>query len=47
MTLEERVLRIDTLLCILFNGLTSHPLANQLIPPDELKQLRAILPQDG
>lgn len=45
MTLEERMIRIDTLLCILFGGLTSHPLANTLIPPAELEQLKALLPQ--
>jgi len=38
--------RIDTLLCILFSGLTSHPLANTLIPPKELEELRAMLPKD-
>lgn len=46
MTLEQRMVRIDTLLCILFSGLTSHPMATALIPEDELAQLRAILPQD-
>ena len=45
MTLEDRMLRVDTLLCILFAGLVSHPLATTLIPPAELAQLRAILPQ--
>jgi hypothetical protein len=45
-TVEERMERIDTLLCILFSGLTSHPLANTLIPPAELAQLRAMLPKD-
>lgn len=39
------MIRIDTLLCILFGGLTSHPLANTLIPPAELEQLKALLPQ--
>lgn len=46
MTLEERMTRIDTLLCILFAGLTSHPMAKAMIPEAELAQLRAILPQD-
>jgi hypothetical protein len=47
-TVEERMARIDTLLCILFQGLTSHPLANTLIPPKELELLRAMLSQtDG
>jgi hypothetical protein len=45
MTVEERLARIDTLLCILFGGLTSHPLANTLIPPAELAALKAMLPQ--
>ena len=45
-TVEERMARIDTLLCILFSGLTSHPLANTLIPPKELEELRAMLPKD-
>jgi len=45
-TVEERMARIDTLLCILFSGLTNHPLANTLIPPSELAQLRAMLPRD-
>lgn len=45
MTVEERMERIDTLLCILFGGLTSHPLANTLIPPAELAALKAMLPQ--
>lgn len=42
----ERLVRIDTLLCVLFAGLTAHPLATTLIPPAELAQLRAILPTD-
>ena len=45
-TVEERMARIDTLLCILFQGLVSHPLANTLIPPKELEMLRAMLPKD-
>lgn len=44
-TSEERLARIDVLLCLLFKGLTSHPLASTLIPPAELAELRAILPQ--
>lgn len=46
MTMEDRIERIDILLCILFHGLTSHPLANTLIPPDQLAQLKALLPRD-
>ena len=46
MTLEDRMVRIDTLLCILFAGLTSHPMAKSLIPEAELAQLRSLLPQD-
>lgn len=46
-TVEERLARIDTLLCILFQGLTSHPTANMLIPPKELAELRALLPRDA
>jgi hypothetical protein len=46
MTMEDRMIRIDTLLCILFGGLTAHPLANTLIPPNELEQLRKLLPQE-
>lgn len=46
MTVEDRMTRIDTLLCILFQGLVSHPLANTLIPPKELEELRAMLPRD-
>ena len=45
MSTEERLIRVDTLLCILFAGLTSHPLASTLVPPAELAQLRAILPR--
>lgn len=44
MTAQERLVRIDTLLCILFGGLTSHPLANTLVPPAELAELKRILP---
>lgn len=46
MTIDDRMMRIDTLLCILFSGLCSHPLATTLIPPAELEQLRAILPKE-
>lgn len=46
MTLEDRMVRIDTLLCILFAGLTSHPMAGAVIPEAELAQLRSLLPQD-
>lgn len=44
LTLEQRVERIDTLLCILFSGLVANPLAPNLIPPEELEMLRAMLP---
>jgi hypothetical protein len=44
LTMEQRLVRIDTLLCILFGGLTSHPLANTLVPPAELAELKRILP---
>lgn len=44
-TVEQRLIRIDTLLCILFGGLTSHPLANTLVPPAELEELKRILPK--
>ena len=47
MTTEERMIRIDTLLCILFGGLVNHPLATTLVPPAELEQLKRILPQDA
>jgi hypothetical protein len=47
MTTEERMMRIDTLLCILFGGLVNHPLATTLVPPAELEQLKRILPQDA
>jgi hypothetical protein len=43
LTLEQRVARVDTLLCILFGGLCRHPLANTLLPPDELTELRVLL----
>jgi len=43
MTLEQRVMRVDTLLCILFGGLCRHPLANTLLPPEELAELRVLL----
>lgn len=43
-TMERRIIRIDTLLCILFGGLTAHPLANTLVPPAELAELRRLLP---
>jgi hypothetical protein len=45
-TLEDRMVRIDTLLCILFSGLVNHPMAKAMIPDNELAQLRALLPQD-
>lgn len=43
MTMEQRVLRIDTLMCVWFGGLLRHPLANTLLPPDELGELRKLL----
>jgi len=43
MTLEERVMRVDTLLCVLFGGLCRHPLANTMLPPEELAELRKLL----
>lgn len=46
LSLEDRMVRIDTLLCILFAGLTSHPMAKSLIPEAELEQMRALLPKD-
>jgi len=46
MTSDERLMRVDTLLCILFGGLVNHPLATTLVPPAELEQLKRILPQD-
>jgi hypothetical protein len=45
MTTDQRLVRIDTLLCILFGGLVNHPLANTLVPPAELAELKRILPQ--
>lgn len=41
--MEQRVLRIDTLMCVWFGGLLRHPLANTLLPPDELGELRKLL----
>lgn len=46
MTLEQRIVRLDTLLCILFAGLTSHPMAKAIIPEAELEQLKTLLPKD-
>lgn len=43
LTLEQRVARVDTLLCVLFGGLVRHPLANTLLPPEELAELRKLL----
>lgn len=43
LTLEQRITRCDTLLCILFGGLVRHPLANTLLPPEELAELRKLL----
>ena len=43
LTLEQRVMRVDTLLCVLFGGLVRHPLANTLVPPEELGELRGLL----
>ena len=43
MTLEQRVMRCDTLLCVWFGGLLRHPLANTLLPPEELAELRRLL----
>jgi len=43
LTLEQRVARIDTLLCVLFGGLARHPLANTLLPPEELAEMRKLL----
>ena len=45
LTLEQRIERIDTLLCILFAGLVANPLAPNLIPYEELEMLKAMLPQ--
>jgi hypothetical protein len=45
-TLEERIVRLDTLMCILFGGLVAHPLASSLVPPAELDRLRALLPKE-
>jgi hypothetical protein len=47
MTTEQRIMRIDTLMCILFGGLVRHPLANTLLPPDELNELRKLLGVDS
>ena len=46
LTIEQRIERIDTLLCILFGGLVANPLAPNLIPYKELEMLRAMLPKD-
>jgi len=46
MTVDDRMMRIDTLLCILFGGLVAHPLASSIIPPEQIAQLKAILPQE-
>lgn len=43
LTLEQRVMRVDTLLCVLFGGLVRHPLANTMLPPEELNELRKLL----
>lgn len=43
LTLEQRLLRVDTLLCVLFGGLVRHPLANTMLPPEELNELRKLL----
>jgi hypothetical protein len=43
LTLEQRVMRCDTLLCVLFGGFIRHPLANNLLPPEELTELRQLL----
>lgn len=43
LTLEQRMARVDSLLCILFGGLVRHPLANTLLPPEELAELRNML----
>lgn len=45
-TQARRLERIDTLLCILFHGLLNSPLAPTLIPPDQIAELRAILPTE-
>ena len=46
LTMEQRIERIDTLLCILFSGLVANPLAPNLIPFDELQMLKAMLPEN-
>ena len=43
LTLEQRVMRVDTLMCIMFGGMLRHPLANTLLPPEELTELRKLL----
>ena len=43
MTIDDRIKRIDSLLCILFGGLVRHPMANTLVPPDELHELQRLL----
>jgi hypothetical protein len=43
LTLEQRIMRVDTLLCVLFGGLVRHPLANTMLPPEELNELRKLL----
>lgn len=43
LTLEQRVARIDVLLCVFFGGVLRHPLANTLLPPEELTELRKLL----
>ena len=42
---EERLARIDLLLCLLFDGLVNHPLATTMIPPDQLAAIKSILPR--
>lgn len=43
LTLEQRVERIDVLLCVWFGGMLRHPLANTMLPPEELAELRKLL----
>jgi hypothetical protein len=43
---RERLERVDILLCLLFKGFINHPLATTMIPPDEVKAIKAILREE-
>jgi hypothetical protein len=46
LTLEQRIIRLDMLMCLFFGAIIQHPMATSLVPPAELEKLREILPNE-